>query len=149
VTGLTSGSSDPLDTRHANEDLFRRLCDAYRGGDRDAAVRFFAPDAVIHYSGPGRLHGAHVGHEGILGFAAAQDRLLGGKFLPELLDLVASDRAVFIRVRITPADGAPTFQRVVVCVITDGLISEPRVFEVDPLAAGAFFSHGPAYDQED
>lgn len=79
-----------------------RLFDAYRQGDREAAVRFFSADAVFHYAGPGSLHGSYEGHEGIVGFWAAQDRLSGGVFLPQLLDLVASDRAVFIRVRITP-----------------------------------------------
>jgi hypothetical protein len=75
-----------------------------------------------------------------VGFWAAQDRLSGGVFLPQLLDLVASDRAVFIRVRITPADGTPAFQRVVVYLIADGAITEARVFEKDPVAAQAFFS---------
>ncbi len=125
---------------HPNEDMFRRLFDAFRQGDRQTAVRFFSPDAEFHYSGPGALHGVHVGHEGILGFWAAQDRLSGGGFLPELLDLVASDRAVFIRVRITPTDGTPAFQRVVVYLVGDGLITEARVFEEDPVAAQAFFS---------
>lgn len=125
---------------HPNEDMFRRLFDAFRQGDRQAAVRFFSPDAQFHYAGPGGLHGVHVGHEGILGFWAAQDRLSGRGFLPQLLDLVASDRAVFIRVSITPTDGASAFQRVVVYLVTDGLISEARVFEEDPVAAQAFFS---------
>lgn len=144
MAGGTSGSPDSPDRMHPNEDLFRRLFDAYRQGDRDAAVRFFSADAVFHYSGPGQLHGAYLGHDGILGFWAAQDRLSGGAFLPELLDLVASDAAVFLRVRVTPTDGAPSFQRVVVYVIADGSITEARVFEEDPVAAGAFFSQGSA-----
>jgi ketosteroid isomerase-like protein len=37
---------------HPNEDLFRRLFDAYRQGDREAAVHFFSPDAESHYAGP-------------------------------------------------------------------------------------------------
>jgi ketosteroid isomerase-like protein len=128
---------------HPNEELFMRLFDAYRQGDREAAVRSFSTDAVFHYAGPGPLHGTYVGHDGILRFWAAQDLLSGGVFLPQLLDLVASDRAVFIRVRIAPTDDAPPFQRVVVYEIADGKISVARVFEEDPDAAAAFFSHDP------
>lgn len=149
MVGTTSGTPAAPDTRHPNEELFMRLFDAYRQGDREAAARFFSPDAHFHYAGPGQLHGVYVGHDGIRGFWAAQDRLSGGAFLPQLLDLIASDRAVFIRVRITPTDGEPPFQRVVVYEIGDGAITEARVFEEDPVAAAAYFSHGEGVGQED
>jgi hypothetical protein len=42
---------------HPNEELFRRLLKVWGSGDREAAVRFFAEDAVFHHPGPGPLQG--------------------------------------------------------------------------------------------
>src|SRR3972149_3696101 len=75
------------DVSHANEDLIRRLFETYRRGDRGAAAEFFAEDAVFRYPGPGPLHGDHRGRDGIVDLWAEQDRLSGGAFMPELVDL--------------------------------------------------------------
>lgn len=125
---------------HPNEDLIRRLFDTYRTGDRDATARFFAEDAVFRYAAYGPLHGDHRGREAIVRFWAEQDRACGGVFMPELVDLVAGDRNVFLMVRITPQDGGPPWFRVVVYEIVEGSIASAMVFEGDPAAADAFFS---------
>lgn len=124
---------------HPNEELIRRLFETYRSGDRSATAGFFAEDAVFRYAGIGGLHG---GREAIMRFWAEQDRLSGTVFMPVLVDLVAGDRNVFLLVQIVPADGGPSWQRVVVYEIADGAIAGASVFEADPLAAEAFFSGG-------
>jgi ketosteroid isomerase-like protein len=129
---------------HPNEGLIRRLFETYRTGDRDATARFFAEDAVFRYAGPGPLHGAHRGREAIVRFWAEQDRSSGGVFMPELVDLVAGDRNVFLMVRITPQDEGPPWFRVVVYEIEKGSIAGASVFEGDPAAAEAFFSRRDA-----
>ncbi|MBI4261709.1 MAG: nuclear transport factor 2 family protein [Actinobacteria bacterium] len=124
---------------HANEDVIRRLFDEFRRGDREAAVALFAEDAVFRYPGPGPLHGDHRGRAGILRFWGEQDRLSGG-FRPEMVDLVAGDRNVFLLVRMVSEDDRTPWMRVVVYEVSDGVITGARVFEDDPAAAAALFS---------
>lgn len=125
---------------HPNEELFGRMLEVWRSGDRQAAAGFFSEDAVFRYAGPGPLHGDHRGREGIIRFWAEQDRLTGGGFRPEFLDLVASDRRVFLLVRFSNADGSRSFHRVVVYDIEDGVITGALFLEDDPETAVAFFS---------
>jgi len=123
-----------------NEDLLMRVFDAFSRGDRDGTAAFFAEDAVFRYPGPGPLHGEYRGRGEILRFWAEQDRCSGGEFRPELLDLVAGDRNVYLLVRIAARDGTGAWMRVVVYEIQDELIAGARVFEEDPASAVAFFS---------
>ncbi|CAN5840513.1 hypothetical protein BH23CHL8_BH23CHL8_13570 [soil metagenome] len=130
---------------HPNEELLRRVFDTFRRGDRDAVAAMFAEDAAFSYPGPGALHGEYRGRAEIIRFWAAQDRHSGGEFQPQLLDLVAGGRNVFLMVRIACADGTGAWIRVVVYEIADGLIAAARVFEDDPAAAEAFFSLGAGH----
>jgi ketosteroid isomerase-like protein len=125
---------------HPNEVLLREVFDAFTRGDRQQAVAFFAEDAVFHYPGPGPLHGDHHGRDGILHFWAEQDRCSAG-FRPQMLDLVATDRNIFLLVRIGHERSKTSWLRVVVYEVSDGKIAAARVFEEDSAAAGAFFAH--------
>lgn len=127
---------------HPNEQLLRQVFDTFRSGDRQATAGMFTEDAVFRYAGPGPLHGEWRGRDAVMGFWAEQDRHSGDDFQPEMLDLVAGDRNVFLLVRISHAESSEAFTRVVVYEIADGMISGARVFEEDPSAAEAFFSHG-------
>lgn len=127
---------------HPNEALIRRLFEVYRSGDREAAAGLFAEDAVFRYPGPGPLHGDHRGREGIIRFWSEQDRAAGGAFTPELVDLAAGDRHVFLLVQIAPEADQRAWLRVVAYEITDGQISGAQVFEGDPAAADSYFHAG-------
>lgn len=119
-------------------DVLRIVFERFRAGDRDGAIALFHRDAPCTYSGPGGLHGTYVGHDGIQRFWALQDRLAGGGLVPEFIDLGESGRRAFLLVRIGKPPG-PSFLRVVVYEIDDGLITAARVFEDDPVSAQAFF----------
>jgi ketosteroid isomerase-like protein len=121
------------------EDVVRLLFQRFTSGDRQGAVELFHPDAVFACAAPGPLHGEHRGHGGILRFWSEQDRLAGGRVQPQLLDLAASDRNVFLLVRLGGAP-RPNWRRVVVYPVADGRITGARVFEDDPEAAAAFFA---------
>ena len=125
---------------HPNEELFRRMLEVWGSGDREGATGFFAEDAVFHYPGPGPLHGDHRGREEILRFWAEQDRLTGGGFRPNFLDLVASDRRVFLLVRFVDEERSLSFHRAIVYDVEDGAFVRALFFEDDPEAAAAFFS---------
>lgn len=126
---------------HANEILFRQLLEAWGRGDRQATAGFFAEDVVFSYPGPGPLHGDYRGRDELLRFWADQDRYSAGRFKPEFLDLVASDRNIFLLVRLASDDDA-SWIRVVVYEVSDGTIVKARVLEDDPVASEAFFSRG-------
>lgn len=66
----------------------------------------------------------------------------GGSLKPELVDLVAGDRNVFLLVRMPPADNGGGWMRVVVYEIVGEKIAGARVFEDDPTAAAAYFERG-------
>ncbi|MDR7485646.1 MAG: nuclear transport factor 2 family protein [Armatimonadota bacterium] len=119
-------------------EVLRIVFERFRTGDRDGAVALFHKDATFTYNGPGVLHGTYVGHDAIQRFWASQDRFSGG-FVPELLDLGESDLHAFLLVRIGEPPG-PSFLRVVVYEVHDGLITAARVFEDDPEAAQQFFA---------
>ncbi len=125
---------------HENEGLIRRLFELFGRGDREGAVALFAEDAVFSYPGRGTLHGEWGGRKGILDLWAQQDLRSDGDFRPQMLDLVAGDRNVFLLVRIARADGTGAWTRVVVYQISNGKIASARVFEDDPDMAEAFFS---------
>jgi pimeloyl-ACP methyl ester carboxylesterase/ketosteroid isomerase-like protein len=124
---------------HPNEILIRQLFDMFREGQREQAVTLFSEDAVFSYPAQGPLNGEWKGQEGILSFWAEQDRCSGGKFEPELLDLVAGERNVFLLVRIAQHESL-RWTRVVVYEILNGAIANARVYEGDSTAAKAFFS---------
>ena len=126
----------------ANDALIRKLFEIFRSGDREAASRLFAEDAVFSYDAPGPIHGEWRGREGIIAFWAAQDRHSGDGVRPEMVDLVAGERHVFLLVRFPRADGSGIWLRVVVYEVSEGMITGARVFEGDPAAAAAFFSRG-------
>jgi uncharacterized protein len=128
--------------RQENEALIGRFFDIFRGGRRDEAVAFFTEDAVFRYPGPGPLHGDWRGRDGVLRFWAEQDRCSGGEFRPEMVDLVAGDRNVYLLVRIASEEGSGSWMRVVVYEMSNGRISGARVFEADPNAETVFFSRG-------
>ena len=126
--------------KETSEALIRQLFDVFRRGDREEAANLFAPDAVFRYPGPGPIHGDWRGRDGILMFWAEQDRCSGGNLRPEMIDLVAGDRNVFLLVRFPRVDGSGTWMRVVVYEVSYGAIMSAHVFEDDPDAAVAFFS---------
>lgn len=127
---------------HPNEELIRELFATYGRRDLEAASRMFHEDAVFRYPGAGPLHGEHHGREAIVRFWTEQERLAGGTFQPELVDLVAGERNVFLLVRVPPAGVRGGWTRVVVYEISGGKIAAARVFEDDPSAAAAYFEAG-------
>lgn len=124
---------------HQNQTLVQQMFDMFRRGEREQAAGMFAEDAVFSYPGPGPLKGEWRNREGVLSFWAEQDRCSGGEFRPEMVDLVAGDRNVFLLVRVAQA-GTGAWMRVVVYEISGGAIAGATVFEADPVAAEAFFS---------
>jgi hypothetical protein len=126
---------------HPNEAMFRQLLETWGRGDREATAGFFAEDVVFSYPGPGPLHGDYRGRDELLRFWADQDRHSGNRFKPEFLDLVASDRNIFLLVKLGSGDDG-SWIRVVVYEVADGTIVNARVLEDDPVTAEAFFSRG-------
>lgn len=121
--------------------LIRRLFDLFRQGEREQAAALFSEDGVFCYPGSGPLHGNWNGSEGVISFWAEQDSCSGGRFLPEMLDIVAGDHRVFLLVRIVQNESF-SWSRVVVYEILSGEIKNARVYEDDPSAAETFFSTG-------
>jgi hypothetical protein len=69
---------------------------------------------------------------------AEQDRVAGGEFRPEFVDLVTGGSRGFLLVSIPPSGRSEEWMRVVVYEIEDGVIAGAT--EDDPVAVGRFSS---------
>ncbi len=134
-------SKKELHLKDRNSALISQLFDLFRQGKREQAAALFSENGVFCYPGSGPLHGNWNGRDGIISFWAEQDSCSGGRFRPEMLDIVAGDHRVFLLVRIAQNESF-SWSRVVVYEILNGEIASARVYEDDPIAAEAFFSAG-------
>jgi uncharacterized protein len=124
-----------------NEQLIRKLFDAFGRRDLDGAVDLFAPDAIFRVPGQSGISGTYHGRDGVLDFWNRQ--LQSGPFRTELVSVEPKDDRVVVAVDITAErDGRRAmWRRNVVYRIQGGKIVEASVIEADQEAADGFFAH--------
>jgi uncharacterized protein len=79
-----------------NAALVQRAYQAFGRRDLDALQSLFAADAVWHSPGRHPLAGDHRGLDAILQFLGRLMQPGGGTFMPEVRDVLASDRHVVV-----------------------------------------------------
>jgi hypothetical protein len=129
---------------NANEDLARSEMEAALRGDFEAMVDHYADDVVLHYPGRNQLSGTYRGKDGIRGWAAKIDELLGegGSFTRSLHDIVAGDdHAVqLVSVDARTGDGrAANWNAAAVMHVREGKISAIWLHIDDPYAVDELF----------
>ena len=80
-------------SRAANEDVVRRIFDAFAQKQGFALRGLFAPDAVWTVPGDGTMAGVHRGREAIFRFLARLPKETDGTTRSQLVDVLASDDA--------------------------------------------------------
>jgi uncharacterized protein len=76
---------------HPNEELVRRLYDAFSKGDVDAIRQLFADDAVFHEPGRNPVSGDYQGIDQVLALMGKLGERSGGTFRVTVHDVVAND----------------------------------------------------------
>jgi ketosteroid isomerase-like protein len=115
-------------------DVMTRYLAAVRSGDWDAAYALFGEDVVGHVPGRSALAGELRGRAAVIAYIeAARARSHGADVEVELLDMLASDERVLLRVRERFA-GAGEIERANVYTVRDGQIVEAWIYEGDQYA---------------
>jgi uncharacterized protein len=127
---------------HPNEELIRRLHDAFTAGDMDTIRAAHAPDAVRHVPGRGPLAGDLHGPDELLGWFARLAQASNGTVRLDLHDVVANDaHAVALQV-LRAQRGHRTLEERAVNVyhLRGGKIQEAWTFVEDLYAVEEFWS---------
>jgi ketosteroid isomerase-like protein len=115
-------------------DVMKRYLAAVRSGDWDAAYALFGEDVVGHVPGRSALAGELRGRAAVIAYIeAARARSHGADVEVELLDMLASDERVLLRVRERFA-GAGEIERANVYTVRDEHIVEAWIYEGDQYA---------------
>ncbi len=128
---------------HPNEDLIRRLYDAFGRGDMDTVGKLFADDIVFHVSGRSLLAGDYVGKDQIFGVFGRLGEITGNTFRTEVYDVLASDaHAVALQRQSAEREGRRSLddRHVSVFRIRDGRIAEIWHHPGDQYTYDEFFS---------
>jgi len=76
---------------HPNQEVLRRVYEAFGRGDIPALLDLFADDVKWHAGGRSPLAGDYEGHEAVVSFFTKLMELSGGTFRLEIHDITASD----------------------------------------------------------
>jgi ketosteroid isomerase-like protein len=80
-----------MDQRSVNQELMRRLVEAFGTGDIPALQALIAEDAIWHVPGASSVAGSYTGHSEIFGFFGKVMALSGGTFSVARKDTLASE----------------------------------------------------------
>ena len=81
---------------HPNAGLVRAMLEAHGRGDEGRLRELLAPDVVWHLPGRTPVSGEHHGQDALLELWRREAALLGGRVVPDLHDVTASDRHVVV-----------------------------------------------------
>ena len=126
-------------TEHEQAAAVRRGFERFIGGDVEALLRLFAPDAAWRVPGENAVAGEYRGRDEILAFLRRTAELTGGTYRVELLWVVADDEHAAALYRARGERGARTLdiEQVLLIRLADGLWADIRA---QPLDQGAFDS---------
>jgi uncharacterized protein len=127
---------------HANDELVRRLFDAFARKDGLALRGLFAEDATWQVGGRSVLAGSYRGRRDIVRFLGSLPRLTGGTYSSELIDTLVSETraAVLYRARGEREGRRLDIDQVLLFGIRDGLIADVLALPGDPVAFDSFWA---------
>jgi uncharacterized protein len=128
---------------HPNEDIVRRLFDAFASNDLPAIDALLADEVVWNAPGRGAHAGRREGKQALFEGMGRLGEMTGGTLRGEIHDVLASDEhAVVLQTTRGERDGrAPLQDREVLVVhVRDGRVVEVWEHPGDPYAMDAFFS---------
>jgi hypothetical protein len=126
----------------ANEEVVRRIFDAFARKDGFALRDLFAPDAVWRVPGDGVMGGAYEGREAIFRFLARLPKETEGTYASRLVDVLASDEraAALYRASGERRGRQLDLDQVLLFRFDDGLVAEVLALPSDPAAFEEFWA---------
>jgi ketosteroid isomerase-like protein len=128
--------------RAANEEVVRRIFDAFARKQGFALRDLFAPDAVWIVPGGGTMAGVHRGREAIFRFLARLPKETGGTYTSRLVDVLASEEraAALYRASGERHGRRLDLDQLLLFRIEDGLVREVLALPSDPAAFEVFWA---------
>jgi len=125
-----------------NEELARRIFDAFARKQGFALRDVFAEDAVWTVPGSGRMAGVHRGREAIFRFLGRLPKETGGTYTSQLIDVLASDERAAALYRATGERNGRTLDldQVLLLTVAGGRITDVVALPSDPVAFEAFWA---------
>jgi uncharacterized protein len=125
-----------------NEDVVRRIFDAFARKQGFALRGLFAPDAVWTVPGDGAMADVYRGREAIFRFLARLRKETGGTYSSRLLDVLSSDEraAALYRASGERHGRRLDLDQVLLFRLEDGLVREVLALPSDPAAFEDFWA---------
>ena len=126
---------------HPNEEMLRKLYDAYNKGDIETVMRSLAPDVVGHVPGKSHLSGTYKGTDEVMGMFGKLAAAVAGSYSVEVHDVLANNEhaAVLGEINAEKNGERYTSKSVEVYHLKDGKITEFWTLEEDLYASDAFY----------
>lgn len=130
------------DAARANEDVVRRIFDAFARKEAFALRDLFAADAVWTVPGDGVMAGVHRGREAIFRFLGRLPKETRGTYTSSLVDVLASDgrAAALYRASGDRLGRRLDLDQVLLFRLEAGLVVEVLALPGDPAAFEAFWA---------
>ena len=130
------------DTRARNEEVVRRIFDAFARKQGFALRDLFAADAVWTVPGEGAMAGVFRGREEIFRFLGRLPRETDGTYASRLVDVLASESraAALYRASGERRGQLLDLDQVLLFRLEDGLVHEVLALPSDPTAFEAFWA---------
>jgi ketosteroid isomerase-like protein len=130
------------DARATNEEVVRRIFDAFARKQGFALRDLFAADAVWTVPGEGAMAGVFRGREEIFRFLGRLPRETDGTYTSRLVDVLASDSraAALYRASGERRGRLLDLDQVLLFRLEDGLVHEVLALPSDPAAFEAFWA---------
>ena len=128
---------------HPNEQVIRRMFEAYRNDDYETLRQVLAEDVVYHIPGRNLFSRDYVGQEALFELWRNQKERMGGKpYKIETIDILVSDNHVVALTRVAAESGGKsvTWKGANVYAVRDGKISEAWFMLDDLYAYDSFWS---------
>jgi ketosteroid isomerase-like protein len=125
-----------------NEELARRIFDAFARKQGFALREVFAEDAVWTVPGTGRMAGVHRGREAIFRFLGRLPKETGGTYASHLIDVLASDERAAALYRATGERNGRTLDldQVLLLTVAGGRVTDVVALPSDPVAFEEFWA---------
>ena len=126
----------------SNENVVRRIFEAFASGEALALRGLFVDDAVWTVPGAGVMAGTYRGRDAIFRFLARLPKETDGTYRSELLDVLVSDAraAALYRARGTRHGRTLELDQLLLFSFVDGLVSRALALPSDPEAFEAFWA---------
>ncbi len=141
---MTSGKTTAkgsVTVMHPNEELIRKVLDAFNSRDLDRLQTLVSDDMTLYCPGKNLVSGVYRGLKEVRGFWTKQIEVSDGTLRPEIVDILVSDErlATLLKMRGEKAGRPFEWRRLALFRVSNGKLLENRIYEENQETADEFF----------